>query len=133
MASHLSTDQIAQVVSLIDTWPDGSALTWEALRDRVERRLFIRPSRQTLHRQDHIRIAYRSRKDALRAGAGADRPRRVANARLNRLDAEVARLERELGAAYERLARWQYHAYKHGLTMQQLDAPMPRVDRAQAG
>lgn len=131
MASHLSADQIAQVVSLIDTWPEGTALTWEALRGLVESRLYLRPSRQTLHRQDRIRLAYRSRKDALRAGA--DGPRRFPNARLNRLDAENARLERELGAAHERLARWQYNAYKHGLTQQQLDAPMPRVDRAQAG
>lgn len=131
MASHLSTDQIDRIILLVDTW-SGENLTWKALCDLVESRLFIRPSRQTLHRQERIRNAYRTRKNDLRTGAGTVDQGRVPNNRLNRLTAEVARLEREVDLIQERLARWQFNARLHGLTKQQLDAPLPRVDRAQA-
>ena len=129
MASHLSADQIVSIVSLIDTWPEETRITWEALRTRVGNRLGIWPSRQTLYRHEQISIALKTRKAALRKDRGVVPAGRGVGQLERRLKAELARVERENENYRELVARLQYNAYKHGMTKRELHQPMPQVDR----
>ena len=129
MASHLSTPQIDEIVRLLDGWPSGTKLTWDALLRLVVSRLRIRPTRQTLARHERVLIAFRSRKAALRNPVDVSSEDRVLVHSVRSLRAETDRLRAELASCRERLARWQYNAYKHGLKRRDLDAPVPHVDR----
>ena len=129
MASHLSPDQITSIVSLINTWPEGTRVTWDELGTRIERKLGIRPARSTLSRNKEIAAAYRTRKAHLREGLDSPVLDRFPTKRLKRKTAEVAQLERQVQLFEEQFARWQYNARKYGITKAQLDALMPFVDR----
>ena len=129
VASHLSTDQVDRIVWLIDSWPAGTRITWKAIVEVVAARFGIRPSRQTLGRHGSIRIAYQTRKMALRRGEDSDVTRRVSDQRLRRLTARLERLEHENELLRQRFARWQYNSWKYGLDESVLDESMPVVDR----
>lgn len=129
MASHLSADQIGRIVSLVNTWPEGTQLTWEALGTLVVRDLGLRPARSTLSRNKEIAVAYRTRKGHLREGLDTPAFDRFPTKRLERLTAENAQLKCQVQLLEEQFVRWQYNARKHGMTRAQLDARMPFADR----
>ena len=129
MASHLSTEQIDQIVSLLDGWPTGTKLTWEALLRLVLQRLRIRPTRQALSNHERIAIAFRTRKAALRNSREISDGYLIPTERVRRLKAENDRLGAENQLLRERFERWMYNAYRHGLKEDELDAPRMPVDR----
>jgi len=45
------------------------------------------------------------------------------------LQSENEMLKRKNDALLERFVKWQYNAYKNGLTEAQLEEPLPRIDR----
>ena len=129
MASHLSPQQIDEIVDLLDGWPSGTKLTWEALLRLIARRLRVHPTRQTLARHERVRTAYDTRKKALRDPRQPSCDQRVLKQTVRRLTVENDRLRAEIESCRERLARWQYNAYEHGLKKHDLEDPVPRIDR----
>ena len=131
MASHLSTAQIDAIVALIDGWPLGTKVTWDAVLHLIERRLRLHPTRQTLARHDRVRRAYDVRKAAQRNPLYPCSDVRMLVQTIHRVTAERDRLSADLESAREHIARLQYNAYKHGLKKRDLEAPMPAIDRGQ--
>ena len=129
MGTHLTRDDLEAICSVLDSWPEGTTLTWDAFLRRCEQQHGIFSTRQTFSRHPDIKLAFRTRKDTLRA----ERPPRSRQSYLeseNRaLRAENARLRRENERLLEKFVRWLYNAYKRGISEHELDAPMPRVNR----
>ena len=53
----------------------------------------------------------------------------VAAQRIARLQTEIYELKMQNDALLEQFVKWQYNAYKHGMTPAKLDAPLPTIDR----
>ena len=129
MAAHLSNRQVEAILDLIDSWPAGTKLTWDALLRRIEARLGVRRTRQALCKHDRIARAVRIRKGQLRDTPMVSERCVIPNVGVQRLRSENARLQAEVQALLEERERWEYNAYTHGVTRRQLDAPRLPVDR----
>ena len=117
------------IVEMPDGWRAGTKLSWEALINRIARRMATRPSRQTLARHERIKVAFQTRKAGLHKEATPGGNDRVLAQRLQRVTAENARLREENERYRERFARWQYNAFKRGLKEHHLEESLPEVDR----
>lgn len=130
MAKHLTSKDIDTLLRLLDAW-DGK-LTWEILCDEGAKLIGSRPTRQTLNAHESIKNAYLSRKAHLKTGlVQCKRPASldIAAQRIRRLEGENSRLKEENDRLLEQFVRWQYNAYKHGMSKAKLDAPLPSIDR----
>lgn len=130
MAKHLTTKNIDALVALIDAW-EGK-LTWEALCEEGAKWIGSRPTRQTLNAHERIKNAYLGRKASLKVGyIPSRRPASlsIAQQRIRRLESENGRLKAENDMLLEQFVRWQYNAYKHGMSKAKLDASLPPIDR----
>lgn len=130
MAKHLTPKDIDVLVNLIDHW-EGK-LTWEALCIEGAKLIGYQPTRQTLNTHSKIKSAYLGKKDLLKSGfVPSKRPASlsIAEQRIRRLEAENSRLQTENASLLEQFLRWQYNAYKHGMSKEKLEAPMPHIDR----
>lgn len=59
-AKNLDDEDIARIVGILDGW--SGSLTWDALIDSIEKHLFVRYTRQALHKHVRIRDAFTLRK-----------------------------------------------------------------------
>lgn len=130
MAKHLTSKDVDIVVRLLDAW-EGK-LTWESLCDEASKLIGSRPTRQTLNAHERVKSAYLSRKVHMKTGLiPSKRPASldIAAQRIRRLEGENNRLKDENDRILEQFVRWQYNAYKHGMSKVKLDAPLPPIDR----
>ncbi|MBE0470392.1 MAG: hypothetical protein IBX55_12915 [Methyloprofundus sp.] len=131
MARHLSKRDIESIVSHILGWGDEK-LTWDAVLEAIEPLIGYKPTRQTLYANQVIRDAFKSRKSGIRQ-RGHDKPKpsnlNVAADRIAYLKAENEMLKQKNAALLEQFVRWQYNAYKYGLTEEKLNEPLPMIDR----
>jgi len=130
MAKHLTVKNIDVLVALIDAW-EGK-LTWEGLCNEGSKVIGSRPTRQTLNAHERVKNAYLSRKARIKSGhISTKRPASlsIAEQRIRRLEGENNRLKEENERLLERFAKWQYNVYKHGMSKEMLDAPLPLIDR----
>lgn len=130
MAKHLTIRDIAILVNQIDAW-EGK-LGWDALCDAAAPLIGGRPTRQTLSSHGQIKAAFGQKKQQLKAGfVSTKRPLslNIAEQRIRRLESENDRLKVENSNLLERFVKWQYNAYKHGVTKDKLDAELPKIDR----
>ncbi|MFK5893997.1 MAG: hypothetical protein QM504_12320 [Pseudomonadota bacterium] len=129
MAKHISDTDIEKIVSLIDGWDDDVKFTWEKLCDRAKDHLSIMTTRQTLQKFNRIKDAYEQKKILLRQnGKVKSKPvpsLNIAAKRIAKLDAENTRLKREQEQLLSQFMVWQYNAYANGMSMEQLNNPMP--------
>ncbi|POZ60642.1 hypothetical protein C2I19_17870 [Chromobacterium alticapitis] len=130
MAKHLTSKDIVILIQLIDAW-EGK-LTWEALCEEGAKLIGTRPTRQTLNTHKQIKNAYLNRKEQLKSGPiPSKRPASltIAEQRIRRLENTSSRLMAENERLLVQFVRWQYNAYKHGMSKEKLDAPLPPIDR----
>ena len=131
MAKHLSKRDVEAVVNHILGW-DDEKLTWNAVLDSIESLIGYKPTRQTLYANQDIRDAFKSRKTGIRQ-KGIDKPKpsnlNVAADRIAHLKAENDMLKKKNAALLEQFVKWQYNAYKYGLTEQKLNEALPMIDR----
>jgi len=132
---NLDDQIVATIVEVLDGW--NGRLSWEALIVEIARRAGLSYTRQALHRQERIRLAFTVRKKALLRRD--EQPRedflpemQVARDRIARLEAENQRLAAENHNLLEQFARWAYNAQTRNLTKEFLDNPLPGVDREQS-
>lgn len=135
MAKHLKPREVKAIVECIRSWPDAK-LTWAAICAEAGKLLGRSPARQTLCAHDEIMMAYKARRGSLKTQA----PRvslpsslAIAAQRLARQQSVVDELTAVNNALLERFVRWQYNAYKHGMSDAQLDAELPRINRGRTG
>ena len=126
---------LPKIMRVLDRW-EGK-LTWPIFCAEVARVLGVDSvSRHTLVRYDAIQHRFRVRQQELRDAAERE-PRdyalEAAKRRIGDLEAQVRRLEDTNLLLLEKFRRWQYNAYAHNVRMEQLDAPLPAVDRSGHG
>lgn len=131
VAKHLNNRDLKEIVNLIHGW-SKETLTWDALCETVQRSIGKKPTRQSLSSYREVAIAYKEAKKRLKEMRPSEkRPAnlKIAAARIEKLERELAEAK-ELNRAYkQQFVIWQYNAYKHGLKEHQLNAPLPKIDR----
>lgn len=130
MAKHLSEMDISSIVSLIDGWHFDVKLTWEKLCDQMSSRLGLTHSRQTIQGYHRIKKAFQDKKSALKHGEVTS-PKTpaslsIAANKIAKLEAENSRLKKENHELLSQFVIWQYNAYAHGVSMPQLNTPLPK-------
>lgn len=132
-APDLTSERIATVVEMLDEWK--GKLTWELLLDAVEASTGYRYSRFTFAEYPEIANAFSLRKDALRGTLprerGQPRDERViaALAQADRYRVKAERLEAENQLLTEQFVIWAINAERNGVTMDMLNAPLPKPER----
>lgn len=135
-APDLTDERSALVVEVLDGW--SGKLTWDLLIDEVHRRINITYSRFTLAQHPRISAAFALRKDLLR-GKFSNEPRlpkdervREALEKAAREKAKAERLEMENKLLLEQFVTWAINAERRGVTIDMLNAPVPRPHREQS-
>lgn len=123
---------VARVLALVASWPEDVSVTWDRLADRVEEVLRHRWTRQTLEANSEIKAAYRKQKDAGKVGCTGkqkDPAEVVYERRIETMRAENEKLRQTLTAYEERFALHQYNSLARGISVPELEAPLPEIDR----
>lgn len=133
-AKNLDDAAIDLIVGILDGW--SGKLTWDLLIEGIKERTQVQYTRQALDKHLRIKDAFRLTKARLSGEPKAQRKQKLSEAeseamtqRLERLQAENARLELENDRLLEQFQTWAYNAHLKGLTKEYLSTPLPRVDR----
>lgn len=133
MAKHLTDQDVDKIVGILDGWQ--GKLTWDGLCDAASKQVGKRPTRQSLNSHKKIKQAFTDKKKRLKGDLQEVKTPpslAIAGQRIKRLEEENARLKKENGRLLEQYVTWQYNAYRHGLTEDKLNMPLPRIDRERA-
>lgn len=131
LAKHLTKRDIEAIINIIHA-NNGDKITWESICEQSEEVIGKKPTRQSLYSNKAVREAYKSKKATLKLrGATKPKPSNLTAAadRIVRLQSENEMLKRRNDNLLEQFVVWQYNAYKHGLSEEQLNMPLPRIDR----
>lgn len=132
-APDLTDERIAVVIDTLDSWK--GKLTWDLLIDAVEAATGHRYSRFTFADYPQIANAFSLKKDSLRGtlprarGEPRDERVRAAMAQADRYKSKVERLEAENQLLLEQFVTWATNAERKGVTMDMLNAPLPKPER----
>ena len=135
MAQHLTDQNVQDIVEILDYWSLNEKLTWERLCKAIEVQLELvpAPTRQTLQKFERIKNAYdlgkkspaaleilKAKQQKLPASL------KIAQTKIEALEAKNARLEKENAMLLEQFVVWQYNAHKYGLSIAKLNEPMSK-------
>ncbi len=132
-APDLTPERIEQVLEMLDTWK--GKLTWELLLVAFEASSGHRYSRFTFAEYEEITTAFSLRKEALRGtlpqsrGTPRDERLRAALAQAERATAKAKRLQNENNLLLEQFTTWALNAERKGVTLDMLNAPLPKPER----
>lgn len=130
-SKNLNDNIIEKIVEILDGW--SGSLTWDNLIIEIELHLKDKYTRQTLAKHTRIKSAFDLTKKRI-----SDEPEtqskgsveiQVLQQVITKLEAKNARLNRENQDLLAQFARWQYNSYAKGVTKEELDKPLPKVDR----
>lgn len=130
MAKHLTDQDIDNIIGILDGWQ--GKLTWDNLCEAASKQVGKRPTRQSLNAHKRIKQAFSDKKERLKGDsqeAKTPPSLAIAGQRIERLQEENARLKKENSRLLEQYVVWQYNAYRHGLTEDKLNVPLPVIDR----
>jgi len=129
-APALTDERIQAVLDALDSWK--GKLTWDLLIAAVAQTTGVTYSRFTFAEYPQIANAFSLKKDALR-GTWAGQPvvprdERVKAAleQAERSKAKAKRLEQENQLLLEQFVTWAVNAERKGVTMDMLNAPLPK-------
>lgn len=131
MARHLDKNDIAEIINTIVLWDDDK-ITWGEICSAVEPLIGKKPTRQSLNMNKDIVEAYRSRKKGIRATGNILRKPanlKIAAARIANLEKQIYHLEGQNKNLKEQFVKWQYNAYKFGVSENQLNSDLPTIER----
>ncbi|CDH26259.1 hypothetical protein [Xenorhabdus bovienii] len=130
MAKHLTHLDIEKILGALDGWQ--GKLTWDSLCDAVVKHIGKRPTRQSLNSNKQIKLAFLNKKSRLKGDSEDTKippSLAIAGQRIKRLEEENSRLRSENFRLLEKYIVWQYNAYRHGLSEEKLNMPLPAIDR----
>ena len=136
MAKHVTDEDVKEIVEILDAWPLDEKLTWEKLCEVVGSQLEFEkpPTRQTLQKFVRIKNAfldvknYASEKYTVKKKKPLPASLKIAAKRIETLERQNERLEKENRQLLEQFVTWQYNAYRHGLKIEMLNMPLPEKD-----
>ena len=128
----ITKSTLPKIVRELDRW-DGR-LTWPLFCTHIAKVLNVDSiSKHTMYLYPEIKQRFKARQTELRVNRAAT-PKNYSLATtlklISELEAKNRRLEESVDILLERFRRWQYNAYLHSLTEQDLNKPLPEVDRA---
>ncbi|MFN4350536.1 MAG: hypothetical protein ACK4F6_07005 [Hylemonella sp.] len=131
MAKHvpkMSEADLQYAIKELEAWRDGERgvrLAWNLLEKSTGF------SRQTLSSKSEIKSAYDAAKESLTKGIRPRRPRAddYLESRLKAMECELDRYKKLEAEWLERWVRIAYHARGKGLTIADLDKPLPPIGR----
>jgi hypothetical protein len=132
-APDLTNERIATVLEIVENW--RGKLTWDLLLESVEKAIGFRYSRFTFAEYPEISNAFSLRKDVLRGTLqhGRSEPKdervRAALAQAERYKAKAERLAAENQLLTEQFVTWAINAERRGITMDMLNAALPKPER----
>ena len=129
MAKHLKQNDVDAVIEVIRTWSSGK-MTWELICESVV--IGTKPTRQTLNAHSQIKAAFVAKKSGLKVhGPRTSMPSSltVAAQRIAHQQCEIDELKTINARLFEQFVKWQYNAYKRGVTEDQLNQSLTRIDR----
>jgi hypothetical protein len=130
--AHIKPAHVTGIQLLIRSWGEEK-LSWEAVCEAAEPILGYKPSRSGLSSHAGLLEAFQARKQGLQSRPTTTRPLpgSLASAarQLAAKDAEIVELQRTITKFEEQFERWQYNARLGRVTLEQLDEPLPRIDR----
>ncbi len=124
----------AEIITLIDEWdPTKGALTREALVRRVKCKMGIVFTRQGLMKREPISLAFQRREKEINGDAKPRVEKEPVIVMLERekeaLQAKVNEQAKIIAGFKETFLTYRYNANKHGVTREQLEAPIPSRNR----
>jgi hypothetical protein len=130
--AHIKPAHITAIQQLIRAW-DQDKISWDAVCEAAEPILGYRASRSGLSSHAGLLEAFQARKQGLKTRPTTARPLpgSLASAarQLAAKEAEIAELRRTIGKFEQQFERWQYNARLRRVTLEQLDEPLPHIDR----
>lgn len=130
-SKNLNDDDIEKIVGILDGWSEK--LTWDNFIDEVEDQLKNRYTRQTLAKHARIKSAFdltKKRISELENNKSTSPVEiEVLLQQLERVKAQNTRLEKENQNLLAQFSRWSYNSYAKGVTEDELDKPLPMLDR----
>lgn len=131
MARHLNKNDIEKIINIIVLW-ESNQITWDGICEAVEPLIGKKPTRQSLNMNKDIVEAYHNRKKGIRATDNAIRKPanlKIAAARIANLEKQIYHLEEQNKNLKEQFVKWQYNAYKFGVSENQLNSDLPTIER----
>lgn len=130
--THIRPEHIEAVNRLIYAW-DKPSISWDAVCQASQFILGYIPTRSGLCRHREIADAFRSRKQGLRVeppkGQHLPDSRAMAARIIAARDAEIRTLKKRIDDLMEQFERWQYNAVLRKVGHDQLNQPLPTIDR----
>ncbi|MEO8023565.1 hypothetical protein [Polaromonas sp.] len=132
---HIRPDDVDAIVNIIRGWSEEK-ISWNLVCEQSKLILGYRPGRQGLSAHKAILMAFQARKTGLKQGPPPNvaLPSSLAAAahRLNAKDAEIRELKTRLAQLNQQFVVWLYNT-RGRLTMEQLNRPLPLIDRSHTG
>jgi hypothetical protein len=130
MTSRMTPGEIKKITEVVNQLQEPS---WKSLiAELKDHGIFY--SRQSLSAKPEIKTALRLRKEALKKVAASAGMPSVSKAesvsRIVKLTEEIEVLKQQNSQLYELLLTWQYNAEMRGITEDQLNKPLPHINRA---
>lgn len=127
-APKLADSGIEKAVRLLDGW--AGKLTWDRYLAMLEVEVGHKYTKAAMLRHPRIKAAWDHAKELSRDGDGVTTTRGAiemekALERVRLLEARVDRLTRENTAILEQFVRWSHNATRKGLSLEDLDLPLP--------
>jgi hypothetical protein len=131
LAKHLTKADILAILDTINGWKKPP-ITWDAICDAVQPIVGKRPTRQSLSSYALVKVAYKKKAETL-SFEYIPRPSpsslSVSQARIEKLEAELAVMAARNQLLLEKFVVWQYNASKNGISESMLNERLPRIDR----
>ena len=127
----LTPERVKEIVHVIENF--GGEISWRKVIESVERALLTRYTRQALASHKVIQNAFTAaglKENIARSKTSAERGAR-GGARAERYKADNDRLLKENDRLINLHVIWLYNANLYGLSEEQLNMPMPPVNRGQ--
>lgn len=128
---NLNDHTIVKIVEILDGW--SGSLTWDKLINEIELHLKDKYTRQTLAKHTRIKSAFDLTKkrisDEPDTNSKSSVEIQVLNQVIAKLEAKNERLNRENQDLLAQFARWAYNSYAKGVTKEELDCALPKIDR----
>lgn len=130
-SENLDDEKIVQIVQILDGWT--GKLTWDKLISEINLHLKNKYTRQTLAKHTRIKSAYelikKNKYDSNENKVYSPVEVNVLLQELEKIKAENKRLKREKQDLLVQFARWAYNSYAKGISKEDLDKPLPVINR----